>query len=664
MDKTVIKSFIQFKYMEYRIVTLLFLCFLLPETAYPQTDSSFLESKYDRLFEETSNQEGDSEFFNSVEFYKNNPFDINSASFEMLVNLPLMNYRIAEEIIKYRNKTGRIFSLAELKTIKTLDPDLIDMITPFLFIPNPKEPIVYKKEGSPIVEDMNVLFRSRIIGNYNKDLKDKFRGNTGKQYNRLQLNYKDYQFALITEKDAGEPSYLDYFSFNLAVRNKTHPDLFILGDFNYEFGQGLAMWGHGGGVRPSNTALLIKNERNIIPNLSVNENNLLRGMGMFIKRVQFGFSTFVSYNFFDAIINDSTGNVSSMLQDGYHRTENEITHQDRGKEFLFGGSASYTNDTLFFLSALYGHSDYMPPLKLKSGQLISGKTDYYSLAYKICLRNTLLLGEIATRGSGISGIVSLEVLFSNKIRMMTSYRAHNCIISTHCFSFIENSSSSASGTSVLTGLKFKTYMGDFDIYYDYSSIPGKGASDNLTMKGYEFSVCYSSPLMKYLDITLKYRSHSTISLEQLALSGKKKRNYLNAEISYLNNKNLIIKSRLDLCEYTSEENIYYTGFSYYQGLGIKIPPVIIDGRITYYKTNSYQARLYEYEADLPGMIYSSILYGTGIKTYILIKYDLDDRIKLSFKYSIDSQYSKPSSYQEAENPTENNKLGFQLDIKL
>ena len=56
-------------------------------------------------------------------------------------------------------------------------------------------------------------------------------------------------------------------------------------------------------------------------------------------------------------------------------------------------------------------------------------------------------------------------------------------------------------------------------------------------------------------------------------------------------------------------------------------------RIAFFKTDSFNSAVYEYENDLPGTLISSALFGEGVRWYFVLKIKPYKLVTISCKYS-------------------------------
>ncbi|MDP4174916.1 MAG: helix-hairpin-helix domain-containing protein, partial [Bacteroidota bacterium] len=120
------------------ILQILFFLLLFQSKMFSQSDSIYFDGRYDESLEEsysgesysdeTNSEEYEPENYETIEYYRNNPLDINKAGIQQLLELPFMDYWLAEKIVDYRSSYGRIFSLSELYSIKEIDKNTINQV--------------------------------------------------------------------------------------------------------------------------------------------------------------------------------------------------------------------------------------------------------------------------------------------------------------------------------------------------------------------------------------------------------------------------------------------------------------------------------------------------------------------------------------------------------
>jgi len=89
----------------------------------------------------------------------------------------------------------------------------------------------------------------------------------------------------------------------------------------------------------------------------------------------------------------------------------------------------------------------------------------------------------------------------------------------------------------------------------------------------------------------------------------------------------------------------------------------LSARVIFFKTDSYNSRIYEFENDLRGVMTNPPLYGEGMRWYIVSQYRTSFGLNLSMKYS---ELFKPGERTLSSGDTEiqgnlDNRLSFQVD---
>ena len=109
------------------------------------------------------------------------------------------------------------------------------------------------------------------------------------------------------------------------------------------------------------------------------------------------------------------------------------------------------------------------------------------------------------------------------------------------------------------------------------------------------------------------------------------------------------------------------GLLFYQELKLQPSEKIgLLGRIVFYKTDSFNSAVYEYESGFTGVLSNLALYGEGLRWYFILRYKLVKQIELSIKYSEiykPKEKSLGSGYNEI-NGNLDNALYMQLDVSL
>ena len=111
---------------------------------------------------------------------------------------------------------------------------------------------------------------------------------------------------------------------------------------------------------------------------------------------------------------------------------------------------------------------------------------------------------------------------------------------------------------------------------------------------------------------------------------------------------------------SEHESVQERGMLFFQDLTANFGFALsLTARIVSFHTDSYNSRVYEYEADLPGAYSTPALFDRGFRCYILGRYRWGRTLALAVKYS---QTSKEKSREGI--PRVDSQLSVQLDLQL
>jgi len=109
------------------------------------------------------------------------------------------------------------------------------------------------------------------------------------------------------------------------------------------------------------------------------------------------------------------------------------------------------------------------------------------------------------------------------------------------------------------------------------------------------------------------------------------------------------------------------GINIYQDIKYQFSPFFsVQTRFSTFSTVDFDARIYEYENDIPGTFSTYPLYGKGNKWYLLLKYTPAEYLKIWFKYRrlyFDGVETIGSGDLEIKGDTRND-IRIQVDLQL
>ncbi len=276
------------------------------------------------------------------------PIDINRATREDFRKIPLLTDRQIEDIHTYIFLNGSMRSLAELMAVESLDYSTRRYLSLFFYAsdkpPERKDTVSVKnlltRAGHELTARLDIPLYYRE-GYMHSPSNGGYNGSP--LYNRVQYRLQSMNHLLVGlsgEKDAGEPfttplgydSYGGYFGLKDLKCLRT----LIVGDYKLGFGEGLVVNnGFSLGKAYASTP-----SRGIKANNAVDEYSYFRGAALALRLRNVETTVWVSCRSLDATLN-SDGEAQTLITNGYHRTNNELSKKGNLKSLLTGGDISW-----------------------------------------------------------------------------------------------------------------------------------------------------------------------------------------------------------------------------------------------------------------------------------------------------------------------------------
>jgi competence ComEA-like helix-hairpin-helix protein len=628
------------------------LCFLFPfYNSSAQTDSTYLnaEEMLEDLLQEPPNESDDSNLYELIEQLLLNPIDINKAEVSELQQIPSIDLETAKLIVNHRKKYGNFFSVAELNTVHGLSNEFVDKIKPYLTssIAEAVVETLRKDEGSVdiVFSKTKLLLRSRVSNDLQTKrgfIENRFEGTKPRVYNRLIIKYDaNYQVGVLAEKDPGELSLNDFTSFHLAISDLGILYRFVLIDYLVEFGQGLAMWSPFGFSKGADAIYPVKKRDHLIkPYTSATETNFLRGAAAALKIDDFSFSAFYSRNYLDANIDTVTGDIISTPIDGFHRTQNEIQMKHAAEETLYGARIDYEYQGIVRTGILYYQSEFSNNFLSSSVFDLKGREfNYTSFYYDFYYNNINVFGEFAYNSISVASINSFQLFIRKDFSFITSIRSYpRNYISLHGYAFGERSGATTNEFGIYTGIKWQTPIGLINFYYDQFKFPFSTTSNRFPSNGDEFLAEIISKPVNQLETRIRYKYENkdiNTVIDNTKQLVKRLRQVARFELIYNPTNRLRLKGRFEYNNYkVSQINALEEGYLFYQD--VRFSPTNdfnFYARIIFFRTESFNSAIYEYENDLTGVLTNRALFGEGIRWYVILRYKPMPLFTLSLKYS-------------------------------
>ena len=375
-----------------------------------------------------NNDEGTFDFFSlyeDLQVYLKNPININKASVEDLEGLQLLSDIQITDILEYRERFGPFLSKYELQTIPSLDFGVLSALVPLVTEGGEKRNYSLKS----IMEESrsNMFLKWKYVLQERKGFKDgSYLGDPNHLFARYNFNSgKNVRAGFTMEKDPGEQFFtgsnksgFDYYTGFLHLRDIL-PIFHTLniGDYTMSMGQGLIVHNSFGGGKTSFVTNIKRGGRAIRPYSSVNEGNFFRGIAAASNiSDNIELTAFASRKSIDASVETDTmidagfSRFTSIIVDGFHRTEREIEKENAAIQTSMGGILKYKTRN-FSVAFNTLHQTFSLPLEndeqlYRKFRFSGNQLTNMSLDFSYRYKNFNLFGEAARSDNGGTALLS------------------------------------------------------------------------------------------------------------------------------------------------------------------------------------------------------------------------------------------------------------------
>lgn len=648
---------------------LILLSFIASSIMAQDTIPTFLfQQLEDALEDQAEEQEVDlNQLTEDLQYYLNNPIDLNETTFEELEDLQLLSGLQIASILEYRDNYGPFYSILELQGIRSFDIATIRRIRPFISVAGTGEDHVF---------DLNNIRQqgtSRLIFKWKRILEDRqgFEQKDGEAAdylgdpNHLFLRYKfDYgqifKVGITAEKDPGEQFFagnnkagFDFYSGYIAARkiNNTIRDI-TLGDYSISMGQGLIAHNSFGGSKSSEVMNLKKGGRTIRPYSSVNETNRYRGIASTINIMpKWSVTAFASQvNQDGSVLQDTTidtgfATISSIVQDGFHRTESEIAKKHQLRTRAIGMVMKYRWKQLHLaINAL--NTQFSKPLQptqdlYRQYRFAGDQLSNVSLDYAYRHRNMNFFGEIArSNNGGAAQMHGLLMGLDRNVDLSISYRRYNRnyqVLNANAFA---EASTPTNEHGVYLGIVTRPYRKwRVSAYVDIWRNPWLGFRRDAPSRGVEYlgKIEYNIKRKLYAYLQYKYENkYRNSNIEQTPIDGLAASHLhrMRLHMNYTVSKGLQLRSRIELARFQFLDEVKYGQLVYQDIVWNPIESNwALAMRYALFDTDGFDTRIYMYENDVLYDFSIPFYQNRGSRFYAKVKYRVMRNIGLELRYS-------------------------------
>ncbi len=644
--------------------TFLIAALIFSFNGFAQTPTGELEMEIESIAEGNEENETDlTQLAESLQILQQNPVQINFAELEDFQKIPQLNIFQIANLLNYRDLTGTIYTPYELQAVKGFDRETIEKILPYLDFATETSTPEIKAKNVLKYSRHNLMFRGQQILQERRGFERPpddggYLGSPQNLYIRYRGTYRDLlSVGILAQQDAGEPlggefqnTFFDHLSGHIALQNYGDIRNFIVGDFQAEFGQGLALWTGLAFGKSAQATDVKRYARGFRPFTGAEENRFLRGAAATYRFFDaLDVSAFYSKNNIDGnrIITDDSlqtfNFVSSLQATGLHRTLNELEDKNSNALQTFGGNINYKGNR-FSTGFTAVNYQLETPLEISNRPYqkfrFSGKElSNFSLDANYIFKSINLFGEIAADDSlNLAGTIGFQ---SNPVsgfyltvlhrHLDKKYRAlYNA-------PFAESGSNGESGTyfgfqwNLSPVFVLKSYV---DVYrFDWlrfrTDAPSEGRDFLAQLETY-FNRRFSG-YIRFKDEKNETNSNQETRFPLLA---ERTRSTLRFHTTYSVSSNVRFQSRIEYAFY-HQENENERGFMAFQDVRYRIKkiPLTLTSRLALIDVSDYDARIYAYENDVLYAFSIPPYFGKSTRFYLLADYDFSRNFTLQVRFA-------------------------------
>ena len=590
------------------------------------------------------------------------PIDLNRATHEDLEALPFLSAAQVEGIMEYLDSYGPMKTFNELRMITALDPPQIELLPYFVTLGIGDEP------GFPDINRITRDGHHEVMGHlqvpfYRRKGDDNgYLGYPLRHWLRYQFSYGNYVKAgLVGSQDAGEPFFAnnnstgyDFYSYYFQVRHFRRVDNAVIGRYRLQTGMGLVL---NNSFSLGKTAMLQSLGRTatvLRPHSSRSQSNYMQGAAVLLNT---GHGTslllFGSYHPLDATLN-ADGTAATIVKDGYHRTPTEMNKKNNTHAAATGAHLGYRHGALHAgLTAAYTHLDRsLKPKEALYRQHYARGNDFFNLGvdYGYSSYRLTVNGETATdRHGALATINSFSLRLSGELTLSALQRFYSYRYTSLYANAFREGSQVQNESGIYVGatwqpssrLRLQAYTD-----YAYFAWPRYQISQSSEAWDNLLAATYSH---RGWTITARYRLHlkqrdNTDDKTQL-LSRREHRGRLSVNRQW--NRAFSTTTQADIAATampaaTTLWSDYSTdmGYAVSQQAAWQHGPFRLNLGMAYFRTDSYDSRLYVYEQ---GPLYSfsfPALAGHGIRYAAMARLNLGRRLALTAKVSVADYFDR------------------------
>ncbi|MEW6510263.1 MAG: helix-hairpin-helix domain-containing protein [Bacteroidota bacterium] len=566
--------------------------------------------------DELQDDAGGAVLLDDLQWRHDHPYDLNAVSFEALLSIPSVTEEEATAVIRFREEKGGFQSVLQLLTMEGGGTHAYGAISPYVVVG-------YGRKGRGAVSGLSA--RSRLTGRVPAD--STLFGSPWRSYNRVWVSpVPAVESGVLLERDAGELTRDAFTSAYLSVFNAFSRVDLTIGDFSVESGQGLVLW-RGNVIGKSAWAVTgpRKSARGIVPHRSSGETNFFRGCGVTGRWPAAGgrleWTAFAS--------------TRHGGPDGSSHVPVSVT----GGRLLFTSSEKLSLGVTALRSFSREPTHSKDPMRFRGGRFDAAGADF-----RLSLQSLNLFGEGAfCSGRGTALAAGLSIAGEQEFSALIHFRNYAPQFDNPYAGGFGDNGETRNERGVYVGLVCAPLHGlILRMYYDQYVHPMPGGLRRFPTAANELLVEAEATLAPHASLNARYvvkngtETHASRDEFGRETRGESEhvRERWRLTLSLTISRHVRFTTRLERTSVAMNTAGRVRGFMIYEDLQAGFPPISISARLVLFDCDAYDARIYEFESDLPGRFSSQVLYGRGRRIYVMARLSPARLCSLSLKAAL------------------------------
>lgn len=617
-----------------------------PETAAAPPRADWQEALRQWMTAEDMEADYGAETMEQLAELADNPLNLNATSRQELELLPFLSAQQVEALVEYIDRYHPVRSLAELQMIRTLDYDTRRLLQCFVYVGQEKPKSPWPRMSDVMKYGQHSLTATAKLPLY--DRRGDRNGYLGYKYRhdlRYQFRYGDrIRLGITGAQDSGEPFLAngnrqgyDHYSYYLQLRHMGRLEELNLGTYRVQMGMGLVMNTAFSLGKLTSLQQMGRTTHALTAHASRSAAGYMQGAAATVRLAdRWRMTAFASFRYVDATLN-ADGSARTIVTSGYHRTPTEMGKKNNTAMTDAGLSLGWRRGTLHVTAnAVMTHLDrrLTPQTNTLYRRYAAQGSNFInaSLDYGYNNHRWTLAGETAINGEGaIAALHTASCRLTDQLTLMTLHRYYDKrYTALHASAFSEGGHVQ-NEHGIYAGATWRPARPwQLQAYIDYAH--------------FAWARYLVSAASDALDVLASIRhERTTWSIEGRYRMHLRQRN--NAEKTALQNRpehRLRLRAQVAphaglMLQTEANASMVGNGAGYSRGIMVgqqaawQHRALRIDATAGWFRTDDYDARLYQYERSVAHDFSFPMYYGHGIRLALNIRASLGTHLQMSAK---------------------------------